>query len=51
VKVVLEGDEENGSHHFQRFLTDYKDRLGADFTLISDSSIIGDIPCLDVGYR
>ncbi len=48
---ILEWEEEIGSAWLTAFLTDYKDKLKADFALISDSSIIGDYPCIDVGYR
>lgn len=49
--LVLEGDEEVGSSHFHRFLMDYKPRLKSDFCLISDSTVLWNAPCLDVGYR
>jgi len=49
--IVLEWDEEIWSPHFHRFLLDHRDRLKSDFCLLSDSTVLGDTPCLDAGYR
>lgn len=51
IKIILEWDEESGSRLFHRFLTDHKDMISADFCFISDSTLIGSVPCLDAGYR
>lgn len=51
IVCIIEGDEEIGSSHFPRFLTDYKNKIQADCCLISDSLLQGDFPCLDAGYR
>jgi hypothetical protein len=32
-------------------LEKYKDFLQADFALVSDGEIVGDRPCIDVGFR
>lgn len=51
IKMVIEGDEETGSPSFPRFLTDYKEKIKADFCLISDALLQGDGPCLEAGCR
>jgi len=51
IKFIIEGDEELGCPAFARFVGDYKEKIKADFCLISDSFLQGDSPCLDVGYR
>ena len=51
VIVLLEGNEETGSQYLEKFLTDYRQDLFSDFCLISDSYILWNTPCIDVGYR
>ncbi len=51
VTVLLEGNEETWSQYIEQFLTDYRQDLLSDFCLISDSYIIGDMPCIDAWYR
>lgn len=49
--ILLEWDEGTGSRKLGEFLEKYKDSLQADFSLISDGEIVGDVPCVDVGFR
>ncbi len=51
VIVLLEGNEETWSQYIEQFLTDYRQDLLSDFCLISDSSIIWHMPCIDAWYR
>ncbi len=51
VIVLLEGNEETWSQYIEQFLTDYRQDLLSDFCLISDSYILGSMPCIDVWYR
>ena len=52
VKFVLEGEEEIGSTHLEGFLTQYKDMLGADVILVSDTSMVSsEVPSLTSGLR
>lgn len=51
VIVLLEGNEETWSQYIEQFLSDYRQDLLSDFCLISDSCIVGNIPCIDAGYR
>ena len=52
LKFVFEGDEESNSIHLERWLADNKDRLKADFALISDTGFFdGNLPAITVGLR
>lgn len=52
VKVIFEGEEEIGSPSLQKFLKDYKDRLKANFAMISDNPMLArGIPSLSYGLR
>lgn len=52
VKVIFEGEEEIGSPSLQKFLEKYKDRLKADFAIISDNPMLGKgFPSLSYGLR
>lgn len=52
VKVIFEGEEEIGSPSLQKFLEKYRDRLKADFAIISDNPMLGrGLPSLSYGLR
>lgn len=52
VKIVIDGEEEIGSPNFLSFLKSYKERLDADFVLISDTAMLSeDQPSVCVGLR
>jgi acetylornithine deacetylase/succinyl-diaminopimelate desuccinylase-like protein len=52
VKFVLEGEEEVGSNNLDLFVTTNKEKLKADFVVISDTGIISmDCPSITVGLR
>ncbi len=52
LKFVFEGDEESDAVHLERWLTENKSRLAADFALISDTSFFeGNVPAITVGLR
>jgi acetylornithine deacetylase/succinyl-diaminopimelate desuccinylase-like protein len=52
LKFVFEGDEESNAIHLERWLTDNKARLAADFALISDTGFFdGNLPAITVGLR
>ncbi len=52
VKLVIEGEEEVGSHNLESFLRDGADRLACDAVVISDTAMFGhDIPCITIGLR
>lgn len=39
LKLLVEGEEENGSPHFRQLLLDRRDRLGCDVVVVSDTGI------------
>jgi acetylornithine deacetylase/succinyl-diaminopimelate desuccinylase-like protein len=51
VVLLLEGEEEVGSANLERFVHEQKALLAADEVLISDGSIHGHQPVLELGYR
>jgi acetylornithine deacetylase/succinyl-diaminopimelate desuccinylase-like protein len=52
LKFVFEGDEESNAEHLERWLTDNKARLEADFALISDTGFFeGNLPAITVALR
>lgn len=52
LKFVFEGDEEANAIHLENWLTANKDRLAADFALISDTGFFdGNLPAITVGLR
>ena len=52
VKLVIEGEEESGSDSLEGFLRAWKDRLGADVIVVSDTSMLGpDQPSLCYALR
>jgi acetylornithine deacetylase/succinyl-diaminopimelate desuccinylase-like protein len=52
LKFVFEGDEESNAVHLERWLTENKPRLEADFALISDTGFFdGNLPAITVALR
>jgi acetylornithine deacetylase/succinyl-diaminopimelate desuccinylase-like protein len=52
VKFLIEGEEEIGSEHLEKFVRDHKDLLKADLVLISDSSMFAKgVPSICYGLR
>jgi acetylornithine deacetylase/succinyl-diaminopimelate desuccinylase-like protein len=52
VKVVVEGEEEIGSPHFEAFLARERERLACDAVVVSDTSVFAeDVPSLTVSLR
>ena len=52
LKIVMEGEEESGSDHFDPWIKANRDRLGADLALISDTGFYeGNKPAITVGLR
>jgi len=52
LKLIAEGEEEDGSEHFQQLLAEHRDRLQADVAVISDTAMPAvDVPALTVGLR
>ncbi len=51
VSFLIEGNEETGSDHFEEFIRTHKDRLNADFLLVSDGEITAGHPVIEVGFR
>ncbi|KXK27319.1 MAG: Beta-Ala-Xaa dipeptidase [candidate division WS6 bacterium OLB20] len=51
VTFFLEGNEETGSPHLADFIEHEKEKLSADFALVSDGEVIGDTPVIETGFR
>ncbi|MGH7698010.1 MAG: dipeptidase [Candidatus Dormibacteria bacterium] len=52
LKLIVEGEEEDGSDHFEALLHAHRERLQADVAVISDTGMLAeDLPALTVGVR
>lgn len=52
LKLIAEGEEEDGSDHFQDLLVQHREQLAADVAVISDTGMLAeDQPALTVGLR
>ena len=52
VKVLVEGEEETGSPHFEMLLDAERERLASDVVVVSDSSMwAADVPSISTGMR
>jgi acetylornithine deacetylase/succinyl-diaminopimelate desuccinylase-like protein len=52
LKIVMEGEEESGSEHFDAWIAGNRDKLRADFAVISDTGFYeGNKPAITVGLR
>jgi acetylornithine deacetylase/succinyl-diaminopimelate desuccinylase-like protein len=52
LRFCFEGEEEDGSEHFDQWLRDNRQRLGADLAVISDTGFFqGNLPAICVGLR
>lgn len=52
VKVLVEGEEEVGSPHFEELLNGHVERLACDVIVVSDTGMVAqDIPSTDVAMR
>ncbi|MEA2605444.1 MAG: hypothetical protein QOI00_201 [Chloroflexota bacterium] len=52
LRFVFEGEEESSSVHLDTWLRSNRNRLGADFALISDTGFFeGNIPAITIGLR
>lgn len=52
IKMLVEGEEEIGSAHLDDLMQEHRDRLSADFVVVSDTAMFGrGIPSLCVGLR
>lgn len=52
LKLLVEGEEEVGSPHFEALLTERADRLVCDVVVVSDTSMLApDVPSTDVAMR
>jgi acetylornithine deacetylase/succinyl-diaminopimelate desuccinylase-like protein len=52
LKFVFEGDEESNAEHLDTWVTDNRDRLAADFVVISDTGFFdGNLPSITIGLR
>lgn len=50
-KFLFEGDEETGSPHLGTWVEAHKEKLAADFILVSDGMQTWGVPALEVGFR
>jgi acetylornithine deacetylase/succinyl-diaminopimelate desuccinylase-like protein len=52
LKIVMEGEEESGSEHFDAWVATNREKLRADFAVISDTGFYeGNKPAITVGLR
>ena len=52
VKIVIEGEEEMGSVHFEDFLSKHKEMLACDYIMISDTAMFAEgFPSITYGIR
>lgn len=52
VKIMIEGEEEIGSDHLDKFVSDHRELLKADLVMISDSDMFArDVPSVCYGLR
>ena len=52
IKFLIEGEEEVGSTHLEKFIADNQEKLAADVVLISDTSIVSnETPSVTVGLK
>lgn len=52
VKFLIEGEEEVGSHNLEIYIENNKDKIKADFVLLSDTSMLAnDTPSITIGIR
>lgn len=52
IKFMIEGDEETGSPHLEKFIHDYKDLLACNVVMVSDGELIGDhTPTIGASFR
>ena len=52
LKLIAEGEEEDGSKHFQALLLEHREQLAADVAVISDTGMLAeDQPALTIGLR
>jgi acetylornithine deacetylase/succinyl-diaminopimelate desuccinylase-like protein len=52
LKLVVEGEEESGSVHFEELIHGHRDRLAAEVLVVSDTAMQApDVPSLCVGMR
>jgi acetylornithine deacetylase/succinyl-diaminopimelate desuccinylase-like protein len=51
IEVLVEGNEETGSHGLTRFLQEHPEKIGSSVALISDGEIHSLAPKIEIGYR
>jgi acetylornithine deacetylase/succinyl-diaminopimelate desuccinylase-like protein len=52
LKLIVEGEEEDGSEHFQAIVASHLDRLAADVAVISDTGMLAEtLPALTIALR
>lgn len=51
VKFLIEGDEETGASNWQDIFKKYKSKFTADYVLVSDGEIAGEIPTFEASLR
>lgn len=51
VRLLVEGEEESGGDHFERFLSEERSKWRADAALVCDVEMYEDLPSVCVGFR